>query len=167
MSSAFHLSLSSSSVNPWLPSPQNMKRPWRWWWKSSLKRLTSLNPDLLHTQWKNLPWSSFASSPLSLSSGQRKRKFYHFRNFVRVPICGNLVLVYFKLTWAVEHTLAKFHIDTKFTFWKISIITKFTILRSHFSQNSQSENIIFNKIHIFKRFPFSTQLRIFLGYLLA
>ena len=96
MSSAFHLSPSSSSVNPWLPSPQNMKRPWRWWWKSSLKRLTSQNPDLQHTQWKNLPWSSFASSPLSLSSGQRKRKFYHFRNFVRVPICGNLLLVYSK-----------------------------------------------------------------------
>ena len=33
--------------------------------------------------------------------------------------------------------------------FKVSLFTKFTFLKSHFSQNSQFQNIIFHKIHIF------------------
>ena len=38
---------------------------------------------------------------------------------------------------------------------KLSFLTKFTILKSHFSQNSQYQNLIFHKIHIFKMWFFT------------
>ena len=41
-------------------------------------------------------------------------------------------------------------IEVKIHIFKISFLTKFTISRYHFSQNSQFQNHIFHKIYIFK-----------------
>ena len=39
---------------------------------------------------------------------------------------------------------------TKFTFWKYLFLTKVTIPKTHLSQNSQLQSLIFDKIHIFQ-----------------
>ena len=56
-----------------------------------------------------------------------------------------------EVKFARYHTLGqKSTIHPKIHILRISFLTKFTILKSHFSQNSHFQNLIFHKIHNFK-----------------
>ena len=91
-------------------------------------------------------WTIWGYRGQACTQGQKYTFYPKIHNFQNL-ICDKIHI--FKISFMTKFTFSKSHFSQHSQFQSL-IFTKFTFSNSHFSQNSQFQNLIFHKIHIFE-----------------
>ena len=137
-----HICQSTQWVTNDLPKgPSCSNKPF-WLWEDLFyfraKREKKVSHFLAISLWRFSTWSSWSFFFLT----QQKRILKTARSPSPFLLCF--------LIQSISTLGQKFSICPKIDILKISYFTKFTFSKSHFLQNSQFQNLIFQKIHIFQ-----------------